>query len=57
MIPDLGKYATEVLAAYGVSITLLVVIVALSVRRARKVRAQLAEVEAQVGARRENAGV
>ena len=47
MIPDLGKYATEVLAAYGVSIVLLVVIVALSVRRSRRVAAQLKQVEAR----------
>lgn len=47
MIPDLGKYATEVLAAYGVSIALLVIIIALSMRRAAKVRKQLAEVEAR----------
>lgn len=47
MMPDLGKYATEVLAAYGVSIALLVVIVALSLRRSRRVAAQLAEVEAR----------
>ncbi len=53
MIPDLGKYATEVLAAYGVSITLLILIVALSVRRARRVRAALAEVEARQDARRD----
>ena len=53
MIPDLGKYATEVLAAYGVSIALLVLIIVLSVRRYRKVRAELAEVEA----RRERARV
>ncbi|WP_375280989.1 heme exporter protein CcmD [Pseudooctadecabacter sp.] len=49
MMPDLGKYATEVLLAYGVSIGLLVVIVALSMRRARKVRAQLEQVEARKG--------
>ena len=47
MIPDLGKYATEVLAAYGVSITLLVLIVGVSLRRSRKVRAQLDAVEAR----------
>lgn len=46
MIPDLGKYAFEVLAAYGVSIVLLVGIVVLSVRRSRKVQAQLKAVEA-----------
>ena len=47
MIPDLGKYATEVLLAYGVSIALLVILIALSVRRARRVRAQLEAVEAR----------
>ncbi|WP_296417322.1 heme exporter protein CcmD [Pseudooctadecabacter sp.] len=52
MMPDLGKYATEVLLAYGVSIGLLVVIVALSMRRARKVRAQLDQVEARKGPRK-----
>lgn len=51
MIPDLGKYATEVLAAYGVSIALLVLIIAVSIRRARRVRAQLANVEARKKAR------
>lgn len=46
-MPDLGKYAVEVLAAYGVSITLLIAIVALSMCRYAKVRAQLDEVEAR----------
>jgi heme exporter protein D len=45
MIPDLGKYAVEVLAAYGASIALLVGVIVVSLRRSRKVRAQLAEVE------------
>jgi len=47
MMPDLGKYAVEVLLAYGVSITLLVAIVALSIRRAARIRAQLDAVEAR----------
>lgn len=47
MIPDLGEYTVEVLAAYAVSIAMLVVIVALSMRRSAKVRAQLQEVEAR----------
>lgn len=49
MMPDLGKYATEVVLAYGVSIGLLVVIVAQSMRRASKVRARLEQVEARKG--------
>lgn len=45
MMPDLGKYAFEVLSSYGVTIVLLVVIVLISFRRARKVRAALDEIE------------
>jgi heme exporter protein D len=47
MMPDLGKYAFEVLSAYAVSILLLAGIVALSVLRARKVRRELDEAEAR----------
>lgn len=47
MIPDLGNYGVEVLSAYGVSIVLLMGIIALSFRHSRKVRAQLADVEAR----------
>ncbi|WP_088625675.1 heme exporter protein CcmD [Oceanicola sp. 22II-s10i] len=45
MIPDLGKYAGAVLSAYGVSLALLVALVAVSLIRARRVKAQLDEVE------------
>jgi heme exporter protein D len=45
MIPDLGKYQTEVLSAYAVSIVLIVALVAISVVRSRKARAALEEVE------------
>jgi heme exporter protein D len=44
-VPDLGKYAVEVLAAYGVSLLLLGGLVLLSVRRSRQIKAQLAKVE------------
>ncbi len=47
MMPDLGRYAVEVLSAYGVSIALLASIVAISVARARRVRRELAEAEAR----------
>ncbi|MEH6675445.1 MAG: heme exporter protein CcmD [Sulfitobacter sp.] len=47
MMPDLGKYAAEVLAAYGVSLLLLAGLVVLSLRKGRKARATLAEVEAR----------
>lgn len=43
----LGNYAFEVMAAYIVSLGLLILVVRISVRRSRKVRAQLAEVEAR----------
>ena len=48
MIPELGKYALAVLASYGVSIGLLVLMVWLSLRRARIVQSDLAAVEKRV---------
>ena len=45
MMPDLGVYAGPVLAAYGISIALLALIVGVSVRRYRRLRAGLARVE------------
>ncbi|MDJ1009510.1 MAG: heme exporter protein CcmD [Paracoccaceae bacterium] len=51
MMPDLGAYAVEVSLAYGVSLTLLVAIVALSVLRARRVARDLEAAEARKGAR------
>lgn len=45
MIPDLGKYAGTVLSAYGISIVLLVALVALSICRGRKVRSEMERVE------------
>ncbi|WP_296424198.1 heme exporter protein CcmD [Yoonia sp.] len=44
-MPDLGQYANAVLAAYGVSIVLLVVLVGLSWWRSARVRAALERVE------------
>ena len=44
-MPDLGKYAAEVLSAYAASIAVLVVLVGLSVRRSRKVKRMLEEIE------------
>lgn len=48
-MPDLGRYAVEVMSAYAGSILLLVAIVAVSVWRARKVRRDLESVEARRG--------
>lgn len=52
-MPDLGKYADAVLSAYGVSIALLIAIVAISILRGRKVRAEMQAAEASREARRE----
>ena len=48
MMPDLGKYAETVLSAYGASIALLVVLVALSLWRAKRVKRQLEDIEKKV---------
>lgn len=45
MMPDLGKYASAVLSAYGVSLVILLAIVAVSVWRARAVHARLVAAE------------
>lgn len=44
-MPDLGKYAGEVLAAYGISLALIAVLVAVSLRQYVRVRTALREVE------------
>lgn len=44
-MPDLGRYAVEVLSAYAVCLVLVAALVWLSIRRARRVRAQLKEIE------------
>ncbi|MDV4145538.1 MULTISPECIES: heme exporter protein CcmD [Shimia] len=45
MMPDLGKYADAVLSSYVVSILLLVVLVVMSLRAAKKARAELQKLE------------
>ena len=47
MMPELGKYAFEVLASYGASLVLLAVIVGVSLWRGARVKAQLREIEAR----------
>ncbi len=51
MMPDLGKYAVEVLSAYGVSLVLLAVLVLASVRSARRARSDLLAAEERRGDR------
>ena len=48
MIPDLGKYADAVLSSYAASILLLVALVAFSIMRGRKVRAEMEKVEQRI---------
>lgn len=45
MMPELGKYADAVLSSYIVSIILLIVLVAMSLRAATKARAELQKLE------------
>lgn len=51
MMPDLGKYAFEVLSSYAASLALLAMIVALTVWQGRRIKRRLAEVEARAGER------
>ena len=44
-MPDLGKYATEVLSAYGVSLLLIAGLLLLTLRRGKAARAALRHVE------------
>lgn len=44
-MPDLGKYAFEILMSYGVSIALIAALVLLSLVQSRRVKAALQKVE------------
>lgn len=48
MMPDLGKYAVTVLAAYGATAVLVGGLVAVSLRRAARVRRALERAEAEL---------
>lgn len=45
MLPDLGKYSDTVLSAYAASIFLLVILVALTLLRGRRVRRDMDALE------------
>jgi heme exporter protein D len=47
-MPDLGKYADTVLAAYAVSIALIVLLVFVSLWRSKSVKAQLQAMERKI---------
>lgn len=55
-MPELGKYAFEVLTSYGATLLLLCGLVAMSIRQARAARQSLAEAEAQAEAPGETGG-
>lgn len=48
-MPDLGKYAVEVMSAYAASLILLAVLVLWTLRRGRAARADLAQAEEENG--------
>lgn len=52
-MPDLGSYSVYVLGAYGVSLSLLVLLVLSTLRQSAQVRAELAVIEARREDRRE----
>ncbi|MCC7320477.1 MAG: heme exporter protein CcmD [Rubellimicrobium sp.] len=45
MMPDLGRYAVEVLSTWGISLGLVGLLIWQSLRRARRVRDELARIE------------
>lgn len=45
MLPDLGKYQTEVLLAYGVSGVFLVIFVWWTLRQSKRAKARLDRIE------------
>ncbi len=51
-MPELGKYAVEVLSAYGVSLLLLAALLGLTLRRGRAARRALERAEAETGAKK-----
>jgi heme exporter protein D len=48
MMPDLGRYAATVLAAYGAALALLAALVAVSWWQSARVRRRLAQLEARM---------
>ncbi|MEM5467952.1 heme exporter protein CcmD [Celeribacter marinus] len=51
MMPDLGKYAGDVYAAYGVSLLLLALLIWRSLARSRSVKRRLVDAEHRKAAR------
>ncbi|SDF80260.1 heme exporter protein CcmD [Sulfitobacter delicatus] len=51
MMPELGKYASEVMSAYAVSLLLLAALLVVTLWRGRAARRALEETEAEAGRR------
>jgi heme exporter protein D len=51
---DLGKYAADVVLAYGISLGLIVGLIAFSMYRAKRMKADLSAAEARIEARQNN---
>jgi len=51
MMPELGKYASEVMLAYAVSLLLLAALLVVTLWRGRAARRALEETEAEAGRR------
>ena len=51
MMPDLGKYAAEVLSAYAVTIALMIALLLISLRQSARVKRALRAVEEARAAR------
>jgi len=49
MMPDLGKYAVEVLSAYAASLALLALLIVITLRKGRAARAALRQIEEETG--------
>ena len=49
MLPELGKYAFTVLAAYGATLVLAAVLIGWTLLRSARIRRALAEVELRLG--------
>jgi len=47
MMPDLGKYADAVLSSYAATLLLLAVLVLMTLKRGRKARRALEEIESK----------
>lgn len=54
-MPDLGKYASDIYAAYGITFVLLVALLVHSVWRAKRVKTQLIAAEARLSAAKDEA--